>query len=242
MSQKSNMQGSGSSDLTVFLEEEGVKLPEGFELGGEQMQDFVAELGKFMSLYQFGIDEMLTKINILRTDLKRTNSHSPIEHISSRIKSPRSIAQKVARGNYPLTLDNIRANVFDIAGIRITCSFLSDIYKISDLLIKQQDVSVLKIKDYVSTPKANGYRSLHLLVTVPVFLSDSVENVPVEIQIRTIAMDFWASLEHSIYYKYDREVPQALLAELTEAANSANALDVRMERLLHEIHDDPAQG
>lgn len=236
MSKTPEIGHQNDADFAVRLRKQGIDLPEGFVLGDGEMKAFLAQMHKFLSTYQFGIDEMLTKINILRADLKRTHNHSPIEHVSSRMKSPESIARKVARGNYALSLDNIREHVLDIAGIRITCSFLSDVYKVSDLLIKQQDVSVVKIKDYVSAPKPNGYRSLHLLVTVPVFLSDSVQNVPVEIQIRTIAMDFWASLEHSIYYKYDRDVPGELLDELTEAASIANSLDVRMERLLNEIH------
>ncbi|CAN5553613.1 hypothetical protein BH23ACT6_BH23ACT6_27600 [soil metagenome] len=134
------------------------------------------------------------------------------------------------------SFDVIRANIFDIAGIRITCAFISDIYVLSDMLTSQRDVEVLQIKDYVAQPKENGYKSLHLILRVPVFMSDRVESVPVELQIRTVAMDFWASLEHKIYYKYDREVPAHILAELKQAAEVANNLDQKMESLRGEVN------
>ncbi|MGB3859589.1 MAG: GTP pyrophosphokinase family protein, partial [Ornithinimicrobium sp.] len=130
----------------------------------------------------------------------------------------------------------IRDNIFDIAGIRITCSFISDIYTLADMLTDQKDVEVLQVKDYVAHPKANGYKSLHLILSVPVFLSDRVEEVPVELQIRTVAMDFWASLEHKIYYKFDRDVPAHIVAELKQAAEVANNLDRKMESLRTEVN------
>lgn len=133
------------------------------------------------------------------------------------------------------TFNSINKNVKDIAGIRITCPFISDIYRISDMLQQQRDVKVLEIKDYIKDPKPNGYRSLHLLIEIPVFMSDREEQITVEIQIRTIAMDFWASLEHTIYYKYNASVPPHLLRELREAADSATALDKKMERIHNEI-------
>ncbi|WP_179429740.1 hypothetical protein [Spelaeicoccus albus] len=129
----------------------------------------------------------------------------------------------------------MRATMHDIAGIRVVCSFIADSYRVADMLTRQGDVSVIEVKDYIKSPKPNGYKSLHLIVDVPVFMSDNVEQVRVEIQIRTIAMDFWASLEHKIYYKYARDVPAELLAELGRAADVANELDVTMERLHDEV-------
>ncbi|MGN8245619.1 GTP pyrophosphokinase [Cellulomonas soli] len=185
--------------------------------------------------YKSGIAEVMTKITILRDEFEHVHDTNPIEHIGSRLKSPESLIAKVRRKGCPLTLDAIREQIWDIAGVRVTCSFVSDIYRIRDLLISQQDLTVLAERDYIAEPKANGYQSLHLIVQVPVFLSDRVEAVTVEIQIRTIAMDFWASLEHKIYYKYDGAVPERLLVELREAALAAARLDATMEQLHDEV-------
>ncbi|MDJ0393734.1 GTP pyrophosphokinase family protein [Rhodococcus sp. G-MC3] len=190
---------------------------------------------RFMMSYKFGIDELMTKITILKEEFTHIHRYSPIEHVSSRLKTPESIVTKAGRKNCPLTLDDIRTNIVDIAGIRITCSFISDTYRIADMLSSQSDVKVLEVKDYIANPKPNGYKSLHVIVEIPVFMSDRVQPVPVELQIRTIAMDFWASLEHKIFYKYDGTIPAPLLTELTEAATKANELDVTMERLHDEV-------
>ena len=193
------------------------------------------ELTRFVMAYQFGMEEMLTKVNILKDEFHYVHDYNPIEHVSSRLKSPEGILTKALRKGCPLRVDAIREQIFDIAGIRITCSFIADTYTIRDMLMAQEDVTVVEVKDYIAEPKGNGYKSLHLIVQVPVYLSDRVERVNVEIQIRTIAMDFWASLEHKIYYKYDGDVPQTLLDELRDAADAANRLDVKMERLHQEV-------
>jgi len=185
--------------------------------------------------YKFAIDELTTKIEILQEEFEHTHDYSPIEHVRTRLKSMDSIIEKVRRTNCPPDIESVRARIRDIAGVRITCAFVADAYWVADMLMAQSDLEVLEIKDYIAHPKPNGYQSLHLIVTVPVFLSDHTEFVPVEIQLRTIAMDFWASLEHKIYYKYDREVPAALVAELTEAADAARALDAKMARLREQI-------
>ncbi|MET0197215.1 MAG: GTP pyrophosphokinase family protein [Rhodococcus fascians] len=195
---------------------------------------------RFMMGYKFGIDELMTKINILKEEFTHIHRYSPIEHVGSRLKTPESIITKARRKNCPLTLDDIRSNIVDIAGIRITCSFISDTYRIADMIGSQTDVRVLEVKDYIATPKPNGYKSLHLIVEIPVFMSDRIQPVPVELQIRTIAMDFWASLEHKIYYKFDRSVPDHLLDSLKDAADTAAELDARMERLHREVHATPA--
>jgi putative GTP pyrophosphokinase len=185
--------------------------------------------------YKFAIDELTTKIEILQEEFEHTHDYSPIEHVRTRLKSMDSIIEKVQRIGCPPDVENVRARIRDIAGVRITCAFVADAYWVADMLMAQADLEVLEIKDYIAHPKPNGYQSLHLIVTVPVFLSDHTELVPVEIQLRTIAMDFWASLEHKIYYKYDRDVPAALVAELTEAADAARALDAKMARLREQI-------
>ncbi|MBD2867419.1 GTP pyrophosphokinase [Paenibacillus arenilitoris] len=199
------------------------------------MKQMKQELTRFMMLYKFALQELETKIEILQEEFQLLHDYNPIEHTASRLKSPQSIAEKLFRKQHELSLTSIKQNIKDIAGLRITCSFVSDIYRISDMLTGQSDLRTLEVKDYIKEPKPNGYQSLHLLVEVPVFMSDRTEHVCVEVQIRTIAMDFWASLEHKIFYKYKKEVPLHLLRELKEAADSASALDRKMERLQKEI-------
>lgn len=202
----------------------------------DKLKQMKNELTKFMLVYKFALEEMMTKINILEQELHHTHDYNPIEHVNSRIKSPESIFNKIRRKSYPLSLPAIQNTIKDIAGIRITCSFVSDIYKIADMISSQADIEVIDKKDYIKNPKGNGYRSFHLIIKIPVFMSDRVEKVFVEIQIRTIAMDFWASLEHKIYYKYDKEIPDKLIRELKDAANSATELDKKMENLHIEIN------
>jgi putative GTP pyrophosphokinase len=200
-----------------------------------ERRELKTELTRFMMSYKFATDEMMTKINILKEEFSSIHDYSPIEHVNFRLKSPEGILRKAIRKGCPLVLDDIRAQVQDIAGIRITCSFISDTYRVLDLLTGQRDITVLEVKDYIAGPKANGYKSLHLIATVPVFMSDRVERVPVEIQIRTVAMDFWASLEHKIFYKYQGEVPVDLVYDLKQAADVANRLDLKMERLHDQV-------
>lgn len=204
----------------------------------EQLKKFKNEITRFMMMYKFALNEMETKIEILQEEFQLLHDYNPIENTKSRLKSPESIMKKIYRKDEDdenITFSKIRNNVKDIAGLRITSSFISDIYRISEMLEKQRDLTILEVKDYIKDPKPNGYQSLHLLVEVPVFMSDREEQVIVEVQIRTIAMDFWASLEHKIYYKYDKSVPSNMLRELKEAADSATALDRKMERIHNEI-------
>ncbi|MBB5831044.1 GTP pyrophosphokinase [Brachybacterium aquaticum] len=200
---------------------------------------------EFMALrmhYQFGIDEVQTKVEILRKEFEQMHDYSPIEHVRTRLKSVESLMEKALRTEGDMTVRAIRARIHDIAGVRITCSFVADAYWVADMLASQQDLEVLQVKDYIANPKPNGYRSLHLIVQVPVYLSTHVEHVPVELQIRTIAMDFWASTEHKLAYKYEKNLPPELRAELDEAARVADELDRRMERLRGEIRPQPAPG
>jgi len=190
---------------------------------------------RFMMQYKFGIEEMTTKIRILQDEFNELHDYNPIEHVSSRLKSPESILEQLVRKNCEPTFEAIRTTITDIAGVRVTCSFVSDVYRVFEMLAGQSDVTVLDVRDYIAQPKPNGYRSLHGIVEVPVFLSDGVVPVVVEVQLRTIAMDFWASLEHKIYYKYRKQVPEELLQDLQQAAETANRLDQKMERLHEQI-------
>ncbi|MBC9926254.1 GTP pyrophosphokinase family protein [Leucobacter sp. cx-169] len=185
--------------------------------------------------HQFGIDEVLTKVSILQREFLHLHQYNPIEHVGSRIKSTASILEKALRRDLEMTTESIRAGITDIAGIRITCSFISDTYRVLETLTSQSDVQVLKIKDYIKCPKPNGYQSLHAIIQIPVFLTSGPVPVTVEVQIRTIAMDFWASLEHKIHYKYNGSVPDHLAASLTQTADIAGQLDRRMEQMHQEV-------
>jgi putative GTP pyrophosphokinase len=196
---------------------------------------FKDEITRFMMMYKFALDSLETKIEILKEEFNFLHDYNPIENTNSRLKSPESILNKMYRKQCELSFPNIRTHIKDIAGLRITCSFVSDIYRISEMLQSQCDLKIIETKDYIKSPKPNGYQSLHLIIEVPVYMSDRQENMCVEVQIRTIAMDFWASLEHKIFYKYNAAVPARLLQELKEAADSAAALDKQMERLHKEI-------
>lgn len=189
---------------------------------------------RFLREYEFGMREVETKISILRDEFTHMHDYNPIEHVKSRLKTPDSIVEKVARRGIEPDFESIRAGITDIAGVRITCSFVSDVYRLFNLFTQQDDVTVRIVKDYIANPKPNGYRSLHAIVEVPVFLSTGRVDVPVEVQFRTIAMDFWASLEHKIHYKFDGRVPAHLVQSLTDAAEAAEELDQRMERLHRE--------
>ncbi|MGE7623518.1 GTP pyrophosphokinase [Viridibacillus sp. NPDC096237] len=207
-----------------------------FSLEQQNMKELRVELTRFMMAYKFALDEIGTKVSILREEFRLIHEYNPIEHVTTRIKSPESILKKMRKKDIPLTLEGIRENMRDIAGIRITCSFVSDIYIISEMIQAQSDIEVIEVKDYIQHPKPNGYQSLHVILKIPVYMSDREEHVYVEMQIRTIAMDFWASLEHKIYYKYNKQVPEQLTNELREAAFTAAELDRKMERLNKEIN------
>ncbi|MDF2513173.1 MAG: RelA/SpoT domain protein [Herbinix sp.] len=186
-------------------------------------------------LYDAALKEINTKLEILNNEFKAAHQYNPIEHITSRIKTPQSIAKKLRHNQKELTIENIVKYVNDVAGIRIICSFTSDIYRIADLIAKQNDVKVLKVKDYIMCPKENGYTSYHMIIAIPVYLSDRTIETKVEIQIRTIAMDFWASLEHKIYYKFEGNAPENIRKELKECSDIVAYLDQKMLSLNEEI-------
>lgn len=188
-----------------------------------------------MFLYNAALKEVGTKLEILNDEFQHVHKYNPIEHIKTRIKKPESIVKKLKKYGHESTIENMVKYVNDIAGVRLICSFTSDIYRLAAMIGNQSDLKVLSIKDYIKNPKASGYKSYHMLVSVPIFLSDSVVETKVEIQIRTIAMDFWASLEHKIYYKFEGHAPEYISHELKECADMVAALDDRMLTLNEAI-------
>ncbi len=197
--------------------------------------DPVESWNEVLLIYRSALKEINTKLEILNDEFQHVHRYNPIEHIKSRIKTSESIVKKLKRKGYESTIENMVDYVDDIAGIRIICSFTSDIYHIAEMLANQNDIKVLEIKDYIKTPKDSGYKSYHMLVTVPIFLSDKRIEAKVEIQIRTVAMDFWASLEHKIHYKFEGNTPSHIQGELVECAQMVSDLDNKMQSLNEEV-------
>ncbi len=197
----------------------------------------VADWQTMILLYNSALKEIGTKLEILNDEFQHIHQYNPIEHIKSRVKTSESIVRKLKRRGYESTLENMQKYINDIAGIRVICSFTSDIYRVADMLANQSDVKVLSIKDYIKNPKDSGYKSYHMIVSVPIYLSDSVIDTKVEVQIRTVAMDFWASLEHKMNYKFDMNAPEEIKQELYECAQMVSALDDRMLQLNEEIRE-----
>ncbi len=181
--------------------------------------------------------EVETKLNVLNAEFALKYNRNPFESIKSRIKSPMSIVEKLKRKGYPLTVESMERNLFDIAGIRVICSFVDDIYAIAALLVQQDDITLLEAKDYIKSPKENGYRSLHLILEVPVFLAEKKKPMKVEVQFRTIAMDFWASLEHKLKYKKDISDAKEIFEELQECADIISNMDLRMQEIRNRIEE-----
>lgn len=186
-------------------------------------------------IYSAALRQIETKMEILNNEFQHVHQYNPIEHIKARLKTPESIVKKLKRNGYESTIDNMVKYINDIAGIRVICSFTSDIYRIADMIAEQRDIKVIAVKDYITFPKASGYKSYHMIVTVPVYLSDRTVDTTVEIQIRTVAMDFWASLEHKIHYKFEGAAPEHIKSELVECAKMVSDLDARMLSLNEEV-------
>ena len=185
--------------------------------------------------YSAALKLIMTRMEILNDELQEVHRYNPIEHIKGRIKTPESIVKKLRRHGVESTLENMIEYCNDIAGVRIICSFTSDIYRIAEMISAQDDIMVLSVKDYIVNPKPSGYKSYHLIVTVPVYLSNRCDQVKVEIQIRTVAMDFWASLEHKINYKFEGNAPDRIALELVDCAKMVSELDAKMLELNNEI-------
>lgn len=221
---------------------ERLSIDSGFGMGAvpEDVAQRLATVGsdyRQLSLeYEFAMREVETKLRILQDEFLHLHDYNPIEHVATRMKSLDSLVAKARRRGLAMDLNLWRQEIMDIAGTRVTCSFRRDVYRVFDLFTERQDVEVLTVKDYIAHPKPNGYSSLHATVRVPVYLSTGVVLIPVEIQFRTIAMDFWAALDHKIKYKYDGEVPDDVVDELKAAADAADDLDRRMERLHERVH------
>lgn len=186
-------------------------------------------------VYSAALRQMETKMQILNDEFQHVHQYNPIEHIKARIKTPESIVKKLKRYGQESTIDNMVKYINDIAGIRIICSFTSDIYRIADMIRDQKDIQVIAVKDYITYPKASGYKSYHMIVSIPVYLSDRTVDTKVEIQIRTVAMDFWASLEHKLKYKKDIDNPDDIAKELEECARIISSMDVRMQEIRNRI-------
>lgn len=204
-----------------------------------QMQQNVEKLRWLMSCYQCALLEVETKFRVLNEQFSLQHERNPIESIKTRIKSPESIREKLLRRNLPLELNSIEAELYDIAGIRVICSFIDDIYMLADCLLQQDDITLIARKDYIKNPKENGYRSLHLVVEVPIFLQNEKRLMKVEVQLRTIAMEFWANLEHKLRYK--KNLPDDVLsltaAELSECAEMSAQLDLKMQNAKNIIEN-----
>lgn len=190
---------------------------------------------ELLMMYAGAIREVRTKLEVLNDEFQIKSRRNPIRYINSRIKKPSSILEKLYRRNYPVTLESLKENMHDIAGIRVICAYGSDIYAIAEMLMKQDDVMVLMVKDYIQNPKPNGYRSLHLVIEIPVFFSDRKQFMKVEVQIRTMAMDFWASLEHQLRYKTEGKPSEEISNELRDCAEIIHETDARMESIYKKM-------
>lgn len=216
-------------------------------INSTRFQDFIKRHGRPLSTmftyYECAMMEVETKFKVLDQEYSLIHDRNPIESIKTRIKSLDSVIEKVGKYGVPLTIESIEENINDIAGVRVICSFPDDIYTLAECLLEQDDVTLLQKKDYIRNPKPSGYRSLHLIISVPIFLEHKKRDMKVEVQFRTIAMDFWASLEHNLRYK--RDIPEALSAELAEelleCANISSSLDIRMQRIRKRLSEDSAE-
>lgn len=225
-------------ELELLSDDEQLIMPD--ILTREQFMKFVEKSSKFeelMMMYRCAIREVQTKLEILNDEFKTKRQRNPIDTIRSRIKAPMSIYEKLRRRGYPVSIQSIADNLNDVAGIRVVCPFISDIYDVAKMLISQDDIEVMEVKDYIKNPKPNGYRSLHYVIIIPIFLSSGKEYMKVEVQIRTIAMNFWASLEHQMHYKqFENDEMPEIVNQLTDCAENIYHTDVRMQEIREDIH------
>ena len=201
----------------------------------EWVKRYASPYQELMAYYRCAMMEVETKFTVLNEELSLLYARNPIEAIKTRLKTPESIIEKMSRKDCPLTVESTEENISDIAGVRVICAFPSDIYKLAEMFLRQDDITLLEEKDYFKTPKENGYRSLHLVVGTPIFLHDSKRSMKVEVQFRTISMDWWASLEHKIRYKKDLAPEEEIDRELLELAETSAELDQRMERIMNKV-------
>ncbi len=224
------MEGTGKNRM----EENGFMLAEDLENIKEKSQPYI----KLMTYYKCAMMEIETKFNVLNEEFSLQHDRNPISSIKCRLKSPGSIVNKIRKNDLPYNLETVEESIRDVAGVRVCCSFIEDVYMLADALLAQDDVTLIEKKDYISNPKQNGYRSLHLIVEIPIFLANEKRTMKVEIQLRTIAMDFWASLEHQLRYKKDFTFTQAMADELLSCAELSAALDRKMNVLRNQVLND----
>lgn len=209
-------------------------------LSSPGVSSFLSDLQNMMELqqlYNAAIKEMQTKLEILNEEFKVKFARNPIHHVESRLKSTQSIVKKLMKKNCEVTIESAKANLNDIAGIRVVCCYIDDVYRVANMLISQTDIELVKSQDYIKEPNFNGYRSLHLDLRIPVFLSERTEKVIVEVQIRTVAMDFWASLEHDLRYKTDKQIPVSIGEDMLRCANEIAEIDAKMQSIYQKIQD-----
>ena len=221
-----NIAQNPNSELSHFA----VNTPQVFEIP-ETFRETARQFQEAMMQYSCAIREFKTKLEVLNDELSMRNARNPIEMIKARVKKPKSIVEKLQRRGLPLSIESMESNLDDIAGVRVICSFVDDIYEISRMLERQDDVTIIAIKDYIKAPKENGYRSYHMIVEVPVFFSSSKKNIRVEVQIRTIAMDCWASIEHELKYKHDIANPELMQQELKHCSDQIASTDLSLSTL-----------
>lgn len=224
-------------EITEAMEKE-TDLPSVVNKGLQSNEDFYKMAFQFqeiMMIYESAIKQLETKLEILNKEYKVTGRRNPIETIKSRIKSPDSIAKKLEKKGLSVNFKTMTENLQDIAGVRVICPYISDIYNVKDILLKQPDIKLVEQKDYIENPKPSGYRSLHIVVEIPVYLSQTEHRVKVEIQLRTIAMDFWASLEHELKYKNEQKIPDSVRRELFRVAETIAMTDREMEEIAIEL-------
>lgn len=203
----------------------------------EPLKDVAFRFQEMMMIYKAAIREVRTKLEVLNDEFQVRSKRNPIRYIKQRVKHPNSILEKLHRRGFDISLDSMIKNLNDIAGIRVVCAYEKDIYAIAQMLTKQDDVKLLLTKDYIKNPKPNGYRSLHLLIEIPVFFSDRKQFVKVEVQIRTMAMDFWASLEHQLRYKSEDEQDEDIIRQLRECAETIHDTDIKMQNIYEKISE-----
>jgi putative GTP pyrophosphokinase len=208
---------------------------EGRESSSESFFSDIVQLREMEYLYNAAIKQLTMRFEILNDEFRIKYARSPIHHIESRLKSTQSIIKKLIRKNHEITIDSAKKNLNDIAGVRVVCCYIDDVYSVADMLLRQTDIRLVNKQDYIETPNYNGYRSLHLDIEIPIYLSEHTEYVAVEIQLRSVAMDFWASLEHDLRYKSDKDIPDSICKEMLESSDEINALDVKMQEIYKKI-------
>ena len=232
-----NIAQNPNSELSHFA----VNTPQVFEIP-ETFRETARQFQEAMMQYSCAIREFKTKLEVLNDEFQVQRSHNPISYIKYRVKKPASILEKLKRRGYPVTLQSVEDNLHDVAGIRVICSYVQDIYMVADMLTSQNDITLMEVKDYIANPKPNGYRSLHLVVQIPVFFSDGCKPLKVEVQIRTIAMDFWASLEHQLKYKTEGDVPDEIAAELKDCSDVIANTDQRMQKIYNTLKTNKTEN